>query len=451
VTKVDRTITVTATAGVSVFLPSAGSNTTPVHFAVSAQNPACASGMSAVRIYPAPGVNAYTLNGATLDAFINLIPGTYNAVAQAWDNCGHVYKTPVTINNTGGPTGKFLYIADYQQTDANELASNVAQYSINDGALSIPGGASEAPTYSLPGNANGVVVDPSGNFVYVGLAGGGVSVFEINRANGNLFLTETAPVDGYGPAAVAMDPAGRFLYVAEYESNEVVTFQIDRNTGDLGLTSNVPAGIQPNAITVDFTGLYIYAANYDSSNISGYAIDTNNGTLTQIAGSPFSTGTEPANVSATGTVVYDLTGSLAMYGYSINGSSGSLTAVPGSPFDDPEATNVLNSLKLDPIHNLLFYTGVGFSGGTDGIFAWTIASNGSVTQSYSAIGVVTNPSALALDPSFQYLYVCDWSASTGPPMQLVSFQYSGTNGALTMIGEPLTRPYNNDMEIAVSP
>jgi DNA-binding beta-propeller fold protein YncE len=449
VSKVARTITVSAKAGVSIFLPAAGSNTTPVHFAISAQNPACSSGMSAVRIYPASGVNAYTLNGPTLDAFINLIPGTYDAVAQAWDNCGNVFKTPVNINNTGGPSGKFLYIADYQQADTNEPASNVAEFSVNDGALSIPGGASAAPTFSLPGNANGIVVDPSGNFAYVGLTSGAVSVFEINRANGNLFLTQTTPVEGTGPAAVAMDPAGNFLYAAEYGSNEIVAFRINRNTGNLTFTSTAPAGTEPNAIAADFTGLYLYATNYGSADISAYTVNTNDGILTQIAGSPFATGTGSANIGATGTVVYDLAND--MYGYSIDGSNGSLAGVPGSPFIDPEATNVANSLRLDPIHNLLFYSGVGFSGGTDEIFAWTIASDGAVTNSYNYAGVVTAPTALALDPSYQYLYVCDDNASTGPPNQLVSFKYSGTNGAGSMIGKPLTRPYNNDMEIAVSP
>src|SRR5262249_27743892 len=38
VTKVARTITVNSKAGVTAFLPAAGANTTPVHFAVSAQN-----------------------------------------------------------------------------------------------------------------------------------------------------------------------------------------------------------------------------------------------------------------------------------------------------------------------------------------------------------------------------------------------------------------------------
>src|SRR5579884_1003215 len=90
VSKVPRRIIVNNKAGVSVFLPSAGANTTPVHFAVSAQNPSCQSGIAAIRIYPAPHVNAYTQTGnlSTLDAYIDLLPGTYGAVAQAWDNCG---------------------------------------------------------------------------------------------------------------------------------------------------------------------------------------------------------------------------------------------------------------------------------------------------------------------------------------------------------------------------
>ncbi len=160
VTKVSRTITVNQKAGVTVFLPAAGANTTPVHFAVSAQSPGC-SGISAVRIYPQPFVNAYTLNGSSLDAYINLIPGTYGAVAQAWDNCGHVFKTPITIQDTGGPAGKYLYVAD-------QNLSNVAQYTVTNGALSIPGGGAGAPTYGLPAKANSAVVHPSGNFLYVG-------------------------------------------------------------------------------------------------------------------------------------------------------------------------------------------------------------------------------------------------------------------------------------------
>jgi hypothetical protein len=76
---------------------NAGVVTSPVHFVASASAPNCSKGISAIRIYTAPGVGAYTVNGASLDKYLNMATGTYNVVVQAWDNCGGVYKTPLTI------------------------------------------------------------------------------------------------------------------------------------------------------------------------------------------------------------------------------------------------------------------------------------------------------------------------------------------------------------------
>lgn len=50
-----------------------------------------------MRIYAASGVNAYTVNSASLDTHLKLAPGTYNTMIQAWDNCSHVYLAPVNI------------------------------------------------------------------------------------------------------------------------------------------------------------------------------------------------------------------------------------------------------------------------------------------------------------------------------------------------------------------
>ncbi len=74
-----------------------GAVTSPVHFVASAIAPTCSKGISAMRIYTAPGVAAYTVSAASLDAYLKMIPGTYNIVVQAWDNCGGVYKTPLTV------------------------------------------------------------------------------------------------------------------------------------------------------------------------------------------------------------------------------------------------------------------------------------------------------------------------------------------------------------------
>jgi hypothetical protein len=71
--------------------------TSPVHFLASASAPSCGSGISAMRIYTAPGVAAYTVNGASMDTYLRMATGTYNVVVQAWDNCGNAYKTPLRV------------------------------------------------------------------------------------------------------------------------------------------------------------------------------------------------------------------------------------------------------------------------------------------------------------------------------------------------------------------
>jgi polyvinyl alcohol dehydrogenase (cytochrome) len=71
--------------------------TSPVKYVATAVSLQCAKGISAMRIYTAPGVSAYTVDSNQLNTSIQLSPGTYNTVVQAWDNCGKVGKTPVTI------------------------------------------------------------------------------------------------------------------------------------------------------------------------------------------------------------------------------------------------------------------------------------------------------------------------------------------------------------------
>ncbi len=445
VTKVNRTITVTAAAGVHVFLPSGTSGTTPVHFAVSAENPACAKGISAVRIYSGPGANAYTASGATLDAFINLLPGTYNATAQAWDNCGNVYKEAITLDDTGGPNGQFLYVTD---TGLN----NIALYQISNGSLEYPAGYTAALTYGVPENPNSVAVDPPGNFAYAGLADGSISVFEINRANGYLFSkgNVSAPGTGVGPAFVTVDRAGAYLFVSEQGGDFVTTYSINRSSGLLTYVGSFGTASGPAAVETDYTGRYVYTSNYNSDNISGFELNTSTGMLTAIPGSPWAvSGTQPVPLAASAMDIYNLSNVSSMSGFSINGANGSLTQVPGSPWDTSEANNTANDLQLDPFHNLVMYDGIGFTFGTDMIGSYVIQPNGSLNGGADTEGNIYEPMALALDPSYQYLYVTEIDGYTGAP-QLFSFKYAASNGAATQLSGPLVRPNTNATQLAVS-
>jgi 6-phosphogluconolactonase (cycloisomerase 2 family) len=387
-------------------------------------------------------VNAFTSSGATLDAFINLLPGTYSAIAQAWDNCGHVFKTPFTISSTGGAFGKFLYIA---QNDHN----SIAEFQLNAGALINPNGSSNPPPqFSVPAAPNTFAVDPPGNIGYAGLSDGRISIFDINRANGRLFSKGTVSAPGTGPASVTVDRSGNFLFVAEEGSNNVTSYRVNRSNGALTFIGTVQAASKPVAIITDWSGHFVYVSNNSSDNVSGYAINTMNGKLTPVPGSPFMTSSQPLSIGATAKVVYTLnSGDGTASGYNINGSTGSLTPAPGSPFLMSECCGTSNMMDLDPIHNLLLNSAIGFTFGTDNIQTQQILSNGSIYGGSSISGVY-GPTSVALDPSYQFVYTCEVDGYTGQA-QVISMKYAA-NGTGSIFSGPLSRPAAYPIQIAVS-
>src|SRR5580698_4312556 len=90
-----------ASGSVSVSAPSNGSNVSTTVQYVATATSSCSKGVSAMGIYTAPGVLAYTVQGNRLNTELNLSPGTYNTVVQEWDNCGNASKTPITIHVAG--------------------------------------------------------------------------------------------------------------------------------------------------------------------------------------------------------------------------------------------------------------------------------------------------------------------------------------------------------------
>src|ERR1700680_3619808 len=96
------TITVGGSAsGVQVVTPISNSTVaSPTHYVASAST-ACPKGVSAMGIYTGPNQLAYTVGGSSVDTNLNLNPGSYNTVVQAWDNCGSSTTMPVNVTVSG--------------------------------------------------------------------------------------------------------------------------------------------------------------------------------------------------------------------------------------------------------------------------------------------------------------------------------------------------------------
>lgn len=104
-------------------------------------------------------------------------------------------------------------------------------------------------------------------------------------------------------------------------------------------------------------------------------------------------------------------------------------------------------MDLDPIHNLLWRSAIGFTFGTDNLQSEQIQSNGSIMGG-GIISGVYGPTSVALDPSYQFVYTCEVDGYTGQP-QVISMKYSA-NGSGSIFSGPIARPSANPIQIAVS-
>ncbi len=131
------------------------------------------------------------------------------------------------------PNNKFVYIIE-------ELSGTVKVCSYKNGILkSIQTIATHPANYKgQPGSAD-IHISPDGKFLYASNRGdeNNIAIFSINRANGKLTSIAYQPTAGIQPRNFIIDPSGRFLLVANQQTNNIVIFKRDEQTGLLQQTA----------------------------------------------------------------------------------------------------------------------------------------------------------------------------------------------------------------------
>jgi 6-phosphogluconolactonase len=134
--------------------------------------------------------------------------------------------------------GKFLY-CNYQDS------SKVGVFGIDDGKLTELQSITTLPEgFSGRNSTAEIAIDKAGRFLYVSNRGADtIAAFSINKTDGTLRKLEDIAALGQSPRNMTFDPTGRYLIVANQMSNNVVFFRFDPETGHLspsGLTLDVP-------------------------------------------------------------------------------------------------------------------------------------------------------------------------------------------------------------------
>ena len=179
-------------------------------------------------------------------------------------------------------------------------------YGVGDGAIhrfsidAATGHLSGGAAFPGAGGARKLSFDPDGRFAFVPNSGS-VSVYRLDPATGDP-ISPPASVAQQFLQDIAIDPTGRFAYVdssgpTSSAPGTLSAYAIDASTGALTLIGSVPTGNSPFGLAVDPTGRFVYVANRNVNQVSAYAIDPRTGALAPVPGQPFATGSVPNSVT----------------------------------------------------------------------------------------------------------------------------------------------------------
>jgi len=318
----------------------------------------------------------------------------------------------------------------FQHTAANP--NTIAPYYIDQSTGTLTPGVAVMATGVDPAF---VTVSPNHRFCYVANGDGTVSAYAIDPATGALTATAGSPIMmGSRPASITVSPNGKFAYVPNSGSNDISVYSIDTATGALAVVagspfaSGAPLG-WPRSVAIDPSGRFAYVANGQGFNsIDGFTIDAVTGALIPMTGSPFAAGAGPTwlaflpNTNFLYEADFLLSGVTA---YAFDPTTGALSAVAGNPYAT-QSYQIL-SLAIDPSGRFLYVPNTGLKD----ILGYAInTANGSLAPlSGSPAAANMNSEFMTIDPSGLYAYVTYYAGASN----VAAFKIDQTSGALEAI------------------
>ena len=290
---------------------------------------------------------------------------------------------------------KFLYAG--APDEASPLTGKLSAFLIRaDGSLTaVPG----AP-FSTSDSPEVLVAHPTADLLYVGGARGSVSVFAIDTATGALSLTSSIDLGAGGelPGGAIITSDGRYYYQSSGPSSLIAGFSINGATGALSAAAGSPSLLPPATsipagVAVDHAGKFLFVGNAFPEMLYGlagwvFSIDATSGALAELPGAAIDVGGIQGSltIDASGKfliveVFLKTTPKNCIAVLSIDPNTGTLTSVPGSPF-----AGQCGVIAADPAAPYVYIGG-------GGVFAYLINES---TGALSPIGSADIPAGMTV-------------------------------------------------------
>ena len=422
-----------------------------------------ATGTAAITVFnPAPGggtANAanFTIGANPVPAINSLDPACAPVGGQAFSlsvfGLNFVSSSVVRWNGSDRPTAFVSSGEIHGQISASDIAAaGKAAVTVFNPA---PGGGS-SNTLTLDMVAGGVspqsvAVDPTGKFAYVAnegcpdLSGGSVSMYKIDPTTGTLTSIGSLVAAGVGPDdvphSVAVDPTGKFAYVANWSdlTGSVSMYTINATTGALTSTGTIkapcapppsPGSCSPYSVAVHPSGKFAYVTNeggFAPTSVSMYAIDATTGALTSIGliaagGRAISVAVHPS-----GKFAYVADGSNGFPGESDNVSVYAIDTMTGTltSLGTVAAGAFPSAIAIDTSGRFAYVT----NSNSNDVSMYTINSDTGALTSMGPIAAGTDPVSVAVDPTSKFVYVTNSGSN-----EVSMYTVNATTGALTFMG-----------------
>jgi 6-phosphogluconolactonase (cycloisomerase 2 family) len=334
-----------------------------------------------------------------------------------------------SANMTVLATPRYLYVA----SDADR---NLTRMSIDANS-----GQPQFQGYQRTGNDTSIgsgclSSDPSGKRAYLssvsvvpgGSLAGLVNIYSMDTATGKLTPNFKNPFSIPDPVGcLAFEPSGKFAYatvVIDNSTNALDTFSVNQD-GTLTLSGTVTLPETPGTPAIDPLGRYLYVATQyttvgETVHAFGYAIDSSTGALTPVDATPFVLPSESAGAfsfHSSGKYLYlSDSNSGTITQYKLDPSTGKISSANAS------VTPCINALPLsfspDGTHAYLACREDSSNRGVASapLIAFSVGTTGALTQ-IGTTGAGVAPGQMLVDPSGKFIYLLgsgnDYSTSGG--------------------------------------
>src|SRR5262245_16594590 len=100
-----------------------------------------------------------------------------------------------------------------------------------------------------------------------------ISIFRVVASAGALDPVQTLATPGGGATYCEVHPSGRYMFVSAQVANAISSYTIDPNgTVSLVAGSTVSTGANPHNLAMDPDGRFLYVANTSADSVSGFAV-----------------------------------------------------------------------------------------------------------------------------------------------------------------------------------